>query len=118
MLVLRQMKRYEAENALDFISNTRHGKRRVERLVRTGDGIGRTVSGFLIDKGHKNGLEEHFLTSSGLIVIRNHDSGKFVTALVARPGQVRRYYKALGRKAPSFLVEKAFRNASVNHLNY
>lgn len=118
MLVIRQMKRFEAKNALDFDSRTFHGKSRVSRLLRTSEGVGETVSGFLVDKGHENGLEELFLTTTGLIVIRNHGTGKFITALIARPGQVKRYYKALGRIAPRFLIAKALRNTAVKHLNY
>lgn len=117
MVVIRQMKRYEAADALNFDERTIHSFYRDNRLNRVDGGVGETVSGFLVDNHHENGLEEHFITNNALIIVRNHESHKFITALVARPGQVKRYYKALGRVAPKWLVKKAYDNFQ-NHLNY
>ena len=117
MVVIRQMKRFEASNALNFDERTIHSIYRNGRLNRVEGGIGNTVSGFLIDNNHENGLEEHFITDNALIIVRNHKTDKFITALVARPGQIKRYYRALGRIAPKWLVKKAYDNYR-NHLNY
>ncbi len=117
MVVIRQMKRYEAVNALDFDERTVHSFYRDNRLKRVKGGIGETVSGFLVDKNHVGGLEEHHLTNTGLIIVRNHRTNKFVTVLIARPGQVKRYYRSIGRIAPKWLVKIAYDNYS-QHLNY
>lgn len=117
MVVIRQMKRYEAVDALNFNERTIHSLYRKNRLERVEGGVGETVSGFLVDNHHENGLEEHFITNNAFIIVRNHTSRKFVTVLVARPGQIKRYYKALGRVAPKWLVQKAYENFK-NHLNY
>lgn len=109
MFVIRQMKRWESVEALNFDERTIHSFKRDERFERV-EGIGETVSGFLVDKNHKDGLEKHFLTSTGLIMVRNYNTNRFITVLVARPGQIRRYYKALGRFAPKWLVDVAYEN--------
>lgn len=109
MFVIRQMKRWESVEALNFDERTIHSFERNERLKRVKE-IGNTVSGFLVDKQHKDGLEEHFITDTGLIIVRNHNTNRFITALVARPGQIRRYYRALGRFAPKWLVQVAYEN--------
>lgn len=56
-------------------------------------GIGQVIKTVVVDKGHKNGPEIHELTNTGIVVIYNKRSHKMITKLIARPGQVRRYYK-------------------------
>ena len=41
-----------------------------------------------------NGPEIHKLSDTGIITIYNQYTGKLITKLIARPGQVRRFYKA------------------------
>ncbi|MBR2881771.1 MAG: hypothetical protein IKB96_05365 [Prevotella sp.] len=118
MVVIREMRRSEMDNALDFTDCTFHAYERLERLERTASGIGEVESGFLTDKHHANGLEEHFITTEGFIIVRNHRTGRFITPLVARPGQIRRYYRAVGKTAPQWLLDKAYVNAVVCQLNY
>lgn len=62
------------------------------------DGI--MVDGFIVDKGHKKGLEVHSITDKGIIVIHNLNSGKLITKLIARPQQIKRYYESSGREPP------------------
>lgn len=62
---------------------------------------GLMVDGFIVDKGHKNGLEVHSVTEKGIIVIHNLKSGKLITKLLARPQQIKRYYESTGREPPS-----------------
>ena len=64
-------------------------------------GDGMIVDGFIIDKGHKNGLEVHSITDKGIIIIHNLNSGKLITKLLARPWQIIRYYKITGRQPPA-----------------
>lgn len=63
-----------------------------------GDGI--IVDGFIVDKGHPNGIEVHSITENGIIIVHNYLSGKLVTKLLARPHQIMRYYEATGREYP------------------
>lgn len=58
------------------------------------------VDGFIVDKGHKNGLEVHSITNNGIIIIHNLISGELITKLIARPNQIKRYYESTGRCTP------------------
>ena len=115
--VVRKLTQKESENALNFWNVTRHFKERVQRLWSSGMGIGMVASGFLVDKGHENGLEKHYITSTGLIIIRNFNTDKAITVLVARPEQVERYFDALGHVVHSKIVKIAKRNKE-RRLNY
>ena len=63
-------------------------------------GNGYMVDGFVIDRGHKDGLEVHSITDNGLIIIHNLTSGKLITKLLARKNQIKRYYESTGREPP------------------
>ena len=54
-------------------------------------GAGKPVARFIVDRGHRNGAEVHEITDTAIINIYNQKSGKMVTKLIARPGQLRRY---------------------------
>ena len=82
-------KRYKRER---FINKCLHGD-------------GKVIDSFIVDKGHKNGLERHDITENGIIVIYNKNSGKLCTKLVARPQQIERYYHNSGREPPLWLLE-------------
>ena len=70
-------------------------------------GAGNPVARFTVDRGHKNGPEIHEITDTAIINIYNKRSHKLVTKLIARPGQIRRYYNG---NAPQEILEKAFEN--------
>ena len=61
-----------------------------EELIRR-IGEGRVICSVIIDRGHPNGAEEHFLTDTGIIIIVNNRTRIVVTKLIARPGQLRRF---------------------------
>lgn len=86
-----------------------------ERLIET-IGIGEIVDTFIIDKGHKNGPERHVLTSTGIIIIYNAYTDKLVTKLIARMGQIKRYYE--NGKAPKELISVAKRNQEMGYNYY
>ena len=65
------------------------------------------VDSFFVYRGHKDGPEIHSITDTGIIVIHNQKSGKMVTKLIARPGQIARYYLAEGRTAPQSIIDIA-----------
>ena len=77
--------------------------RREMRIKKLGDG--NVIEGFVVDRGHKNGPEVHSITDKGIILVYNYYSGKLVTKLIARPGQIRRYYTAAGKEAPKWLLD-------------
>lgn len=79
-----------------------------ERLIQKYiNGNGNVIDSFIIDKGHKNGLEIHSITDTGLIIIYNKESGKLITKLIARPAQIQRYYKMSNKHPPRWLLELA-----------
>ena len=79
-------------------------------------GYGSIVAEFVVDRGHKNGPEIHKISDTGIITIYNKRTNKLITKLIARPGQVRRYYK--DGNAPEKLVKKALDNLKKYHYNY
>ena len=86
------------------INQTNHYKRKRykrEKLIKKYlGGDGNVVDSFVVDKGHKNGLEKHCITDNGIIIIYNVSSGKLISKLVARPQQVKRYYEHTGKDPP------------------
>lgn len=81
-------------------------KTRLE-LIKNVVGLGDVVETFLVDKGHPNGKELHTITTTGIIVVRNAVTGYYVTALIARPGQIFRYYNSEGRVPPEQVMNIA-----------
>lgn len=66
---------------------------RIERENKIREiGIGEAVATFRVDRGHANGAELHTITTTAIIVIRNERTNKMVTKLIARPGQIERYF--------------------------
>lgn len=63
-------------------------------------GDGKVIDSFVVNKGHRNGLERHDITDNGIIIVYNAESQKLVSKLIARPNQIRRYYKSTGRAPP------------------
>lgn len=73
---------------------------------------------FLVDKNHRDGEELHVVTRRGIIFILNArkflcGENGFITALIARPNQIRRLYEACNL-TPS---ENMMRCASINEKN-
>ena len=68
-------------------------------------GEGKVIDRFEVDRGHRNGPEIHSITDKAVIIITNKASGKLITKLIARPGQIRRYYEE--GKAPQALIRQA-----------
>lgn len=66
---------------------------------------------FLVDKGHKDGLEVHVVSKEGFIYVFNNmklwlGQNALVTILVARPNQVERLYEACNLTADESIIEK------------
>ena len=75
------------------------------------------VDEFVVDKGHPHGAERHCITNNGIIVVYNLNSGKLVTKLIAREGQIKRYYYGSGRNPPSYLIDLAREHESLGYNN-
>lgn len=71
------------------------------------NGSGKVIDEFIVDKGHKNGLERHCITDTGMIVIYNASSGVLVSKLIARPKQIERYYIGTDKKPPASILRLA-----------
>lgn len=62
-----------------------------EALIKS-IGYGTTVKSVVIDRHHPNGPEIHEISNTGIITIYNQRTHKMITKLIARPGQIKRYY--------------------------
>ena len=63
---------------------------------------------YVIDTGHDNGLEVHAVWNNGIIKIYNLSTSKFVTVLIARIGQMKRY--------PNIEVTKTMKRKIKDHI--
>lgn len=91
--------------------NDREAREEVIRKI----GMGDIKDRFVVDRGHKNGSEIHEIRTTGIIVIYNQRTGKMITKLIARVGQIKRYYA--NGKAPKQILARAYENTVVNHYN-
>ena len=71
------------------------------------NGDGKIIDEFIVDKGHKDGLERHCVTDTGMIIIYNAASGKLVSKLIARVNQIKRYYIGTDKEPPASLLRLA-----------
>lgn len=76
-------------------------------------GMGQIIKEVTIDRGHKNGPEVHKITSTGLIVIYNKQTGIMVTILIARPNQIKRYYTE--NEAPQDILRLALKHMKAGY---
>ena len=87
-------------------------RRKREQIIKM-IGEGTEVKREIVDKGHKNGAEVHVISSTGIITIYNQRTGKLITKLIARPGQIRRYWKE--EEAPTELIQIAREHQKMNY---
>ena len=55
-------------------------------------GYGKGLFSFVVDENHPKGLEIHTITDNGLVLIQNAQTGRLVTTLIARRGQLVKYF--------------------------
>ena len=93
---------------------TRDRRDRENRIRLIGEG--NTIKVAVVDKGHRNGPEIHMLSDTGIITILNQRTGKLITKLIARPGQIKRYYESENR-IPAGLLDLAYEHQrlALNH---
>jgi len=75
-------------------------------------GQGEIIKRVVVDRGHRNGAEIHEISNTGIITIRNQKTKKLITKLIARPGQIRRYYEG---NAPYYLIKIAKNNQELGY---
>lgn len=63
--------------------------------------FGEPVHSFLVNAGHMNGDEIHTITEKGIILIQNYKTKKLITFLIARRGQITRYWEQLNLDLPT-----------------
>lgn len=73
---------------------------------------GNVLISYLVDRYHQHGPEVHTILDSGVVMIGNAKSKRLITALIARPEQLRRY----GITDPKLLALAA--SNVFNGLNY
>ena len=76
-------------------------------------GYGKTVKTVVVDRHHRNGPEVHVLSDTGIVTIYNQQTGILITKLIARPGQIKRYFKE-NEKIPADLLELARQHERMN----
>lgn len=108
-MVIRQMKRFELENALDMENVSIHSKTRMYRVDAVNRHFGKCFAGFVVSD-EKHGLTDHFITSTGIVLIRGHENNMLITIKIPSATSVRDYWTQLHRKAPSCVVFEARKN--------
>lgn len=94
------------KNQSNHYKNKRYKREKFIKRRLYGDG--KIIDSFIVNKGHRDGLEKHCVTDTGLIIVFNLESGKLVTKLIARPKQLKRLYESVDRKAPKWLLDLAY----------
>ena len=84
-----------------------------ETLIRE-IGYGVAIKSVVIDRGHVNGPEIHTISSTGIITIQNQRTHKMITRLIARPGQIARYYERR-EEIPAGLMEIAYAHLQMRY---
>lgn len=79
-------------------------------------GLGEVIKTATVDRGHKNGPETHMITSTGLIIICNKKTGIVVTVLIARAGQIKRYFPE--GQTPKELIKIATEHTQMGYNNF
>ncbi len=77
-------------------------------------GYGYIVKTVVVDRGHRNGPEVHKISSTGIITVYNQRTMKMVTRLIARPGQISRYYERR-EEIPTGLLELAYEHLKMQY---
>ena len=95
-------------------------RRNRETLIQNVIGDGKIVDEFIVDKGHPKGKERHCITSTGLILVYNLESGDLVTKLIARPAQIKRYYTKACKLFPKkleYILDLAYWHCGLGYNN-
>ena len=82
-------------NNFTTCGNTSHVANRSKRLQVAqrliNEESAKVVRIAIVNKGHKDGNEVHVIYNNGIVKIYNANSRKFITVLIAREPQIKRY---------------------------
>lgn len=90
--------------------------RKNRRVLIETIGEGNVIKTVVVDRHHKNGPEIHEISDTGIITIFNQRTRKMITQLIARPGQIKRYFTD-NEVIPNGLLELARNHQRLNY-NY
>lgn len=77
-------------------------------------GEGQIIKKVVVDRGHVNGPEIHEISTTGIITVKNQRTKKLVTKLIARPGQLKRYWTAGNVPAELLQIAKEHQQAGLH----
>lgn len=66
-------------------------KNREDMIKKIGEG--KIIKTVVVDRQHRNGPEIHKISDTGIVTIYNQRTKVLITKLIARPGQIKRYFK-------------------------
>lgn len=92
-------------NQSNHYKNKRYKREKFIHKYLYGDG--EIIDSFIINRNHPNGLEQHNITDTGLIIVYNLKTQKLVTKLIARKNQIMRYYHDVDKEPPPSLLRLA-----------
>lgn len=100
-------------NNFTTCGNTSHVVNRSKRLQIAqrliNEECAKVVKIAIVNKGHENGNEVHVIYNNGIVKIYNANSHKFITVLIAREPQIKRYQikitKTMHKKIESHVAQ-------------
>ena len=104
------------------LTNTMHFTN--ERAVRNNNiiniigGYGVARYSFVVDTNHPNGNEIHTITTNGIVVMQNERTKALITAIVARPNQIARYFEYGIPNNVYPIIAKARTHQTLNYNNW
>ena len=91
---------------------TEDRKARIHTINMIGEG--QIIKRVIVDKGHVNGPEIHEISTTGIITVKNLRTKKLVTKLIARPGQIKRYWTDGNAPAELIRIAREHQQAGLN----
>lgn len=101
-----------------FYAATNHMKKDRDfryRFIKMHIGFGTDWYCAKVERCHINGPEYHYLTTTGIIRVCNAYDGRVITYLIARPGQILRYFGGDEKRVPSKVLEICRRHQELGY---
>ena len=111
--VLGEVANYDLDHATQSEHLAKREKRTKVSLETAGEG--KAYQSFVVNTGHKGGLERHTIMTNGLLYIYNMKTDKLITLWRPSRNQLFRYYKQLKQRLPEFIIETASTNTKSNY---
>lgn len=77
-------------------------------------GFGQIADSFLIESDNCD-RTIHIVTDTGLVLIETAKTHVIKTILIARGRQIKKYYEAIGKKAPGHIVHLAYKHEQAGY---